>query len=187
MQLLQTLDVSLFHLVNPALSSGLLDVLMPFSSGNIFFAPALLVGAILLLWKGGARGRVCVAMLLLVVAFGDGVVCNTLKQVIHRPRPFWTLADVHVPHRIGKTDSGSMPSSHAANWFSATMVAFIYYRRSIRFMLPMAMLVSFSRIYNGVHYPSDVVVGAILGAGYAAALVWTANETWRWAGARWFP
>ena len=36
-------------------------------------------------------------------------------------------------------------------------------------MLPMALAVSFSRVYNGVHYPSDVLAGAILGAGYAAA------------------
>src|SRR5258708_28674683 len=54
-------------------------------------------------------------------------------------------------------------------------------------MLPMALLVSFSRIYNGVHYPSDVLVGAILGAGYAACGVWTLDALWRWAGQRWFP
>ena len=64
----------------------------------------------------------------------------------------------------------SMPSSHAANWFAATMIAFLFYRRSLWFMLPMALAVSFSRVYNGVHYPSDVLAGAILGAGYAAAL-----------------
>ena len=63
--------------------------------------------------------------------------------------------------------------SHAANWFAATMVLLIYYRRSVWFMLPMALIVSFSRVYNGVHYPSDVFAGAILKAGYAAAGVWT--------------
>jgi len=42
-------------------------------------------------------------------------------------------------------------------------VALIYYRRSIRFMLPAACVVSFSRVYNGVHYPSDVLAGAIIG------------------------
>ncbi len=187
MQWAQTLDVSLFHLVNPALSSSLLDILMPFASGNALFAPALLIGAILLLWKGGVRGRLCVTMMLLAVAFGDGVVCHTLKEAIHRPRPFLALADVHVPATIGITGSGSMPSAHAANWFAATMVAFIYYRRSIRFMLPLALIVSFSRIYNGVHYPSDILVGAVLGAGYAAGLVWTMDWLWQLAGQRWFP
>jgi 4-amino-4-deoxy-L-arabinose transferase-like glycosyltransferase len=80
-----------------------------------------------------------------------------------------------------------MPSSHAANWFAATMILFIYYRRSLWFMLPMALAVSFSRVYNGVHYPGDVLVGAILGAGYAAAGVIALQAGWRWIGKKWFP
>jgi 4-amino-4-deoxy-L-arabinose transferase-like glycosyltransferase len=80
-----------------------------------------------------------------------------------------------------------MPSSHAANWFAVTMVAFLFYRRSWRFMLPLAAAVSFSRVYNGVHYPSDVLAGAILGAGYAAALVIAVQAVWNCAGRKWFP
>jgi len=80
-----------------------------------------------------------------------------------------------------------MPSAHAANWFAAAMILFIYYRRSAWFMLPAAVIVSFSRIYNGVHYPSDVLVGAILGAGYAAGGVWSLNALWQWLGQKWFP
>src|SRR5438034_3506431 len=80
-----------------------------------------------------------------------------------------------------------MPCSHAANWFAATMVAFIYFRRSLWIILPAALLVSFSRIYNGVHYPSDVLAGAILGAGYAAASLWSLEALWQWAGRKWFP
>src|ERR1019366_5476597 len=77
--------------------------------------------------------------------------------------------------------------SHAATFFAAPLTLFIYYRRSIWFMLPIAMLVSFSRIYLGSHYPSDVLVGAILGAGCAAVGAWSLNALWRWAGAKWFP
>ncbi len=81
----------------------------------------------------------------------------------------------------------SMPSSHAANWFAATMVLFVFYRKSWRFMLPLACLVSFSRVYNGVHYPSDVLAGAFLGAGYAVAGMWAFESLWRFFGQRWFP
>jgi undecaprenyl-diphosphatase len=187
MQWAQALDAWLFHLVNPALSNSFFDRVMPFFSGNALFGPLVLAAAILLIWKGGARGRVCLFMIVLAVALGDSFVCNTLKHALQRPRPFWTLADVHLPPSIGRSDSGSMPSSHAANWFAATMVAFIYYRRSLRFMLPMALLVSFSRVYNGVHYPADVLAGAILGAGYGAGLVWSLDALWKWAGQKWFP
>jgi 4-amino-4-deoxy-L-arabinose transferase-like glycosyltransferase/membrane-associated phospholipid phosphatase len=187
MQHLQALDAALFHLVNPALSCTSLDMVMPFFSGNPLFGPALLIAGILLLCKGGARGRIFVLMIALIVPLGDSFVCNTLKHVLHRPRPFLTLADVHMPTGIGKTDSGSMPSSHAANWFAAAMIAFIYFRHSIKFMLPLAALVGFSRIYNGVHYPSDVLAGAILGAGYAACGVYTLDALWRRVGLHWFP
>ena len=56
------------------------------------------------------------------------------------------------------------------SWFAATMVAFLFYRRSVRFFLPVAVAVSYSRIYNAAHFPSDVLVGAILGAGYGVAI-----------------
>jgi len=187
MQWAQALDVRLFHLINPALSNSFFDSVMPFLSGNRLFGPALILICVLLCCRGGARGRLCVFMLILAVALGDTFVCNTIKQAVARPRPFFDIADVHIPASIGRTDSGSLPSSHAANWFAATVVCFIYYRRSIWFMLPMALLVSFSRIYNGVHYPSDVLAGAILGAGYAAGGVWTLNAIWQWLGRRWFP
>src|SRR6185369_15053071 len=51
----------------------------------------------------------------------------------------------------------------------------------------MALGVSFSRVYNGVHYPSDVLAGAILGAGYGIALVVGAQAIWNFAGREWFP
>jgi len=69
----------------------------------------------------------------------------------------------------GQGSHNSMPSSHAANWFCGAMVLLLFYRRSAWLMLPLALGVSFSRLYNGVHYPSDVLAGAIIGAGYAVA------------------
>src|SRR5215469_10232198 len=99
-----TLDVTLFHWINPALSNSFLDVLMPFVSGNRFFAPVLILALALLAYTGGARGRICVIALILAVALGDSLVCNTLKHALHRPRPFWTLADVHIPDGVGRTD-----------------------------------------------------------------------------------
>jgi membrane-associated phospholipid phosphatase len=185
MDWLKNLDIDLFDCINVKLSHPLLDSLMPFLSGNAFFIPCAIFAGVLLVWKGKLRGLVCLLMLLLVVAIGDGFICNTLKKAVARPRPFLELSDVHLLG--GKGGSGSMPSSHAANWFSAAMVAFLYYRRSIWFMLPLAVLVSFSRVYNGVHYPSDVLAGAVLGAGYAVAVVLLVNSLWQWVGRTWFP
>jgi len=185
MHWLQSLDTELFRLINLNLINPVFDVVMPFVSGNAFFRPALVAAAIALIWKTRGRGVVFVGMLIAVLALGDGLVTNMLKHAIGRERPFLVMPDVHC--LAGKTNSGSMPSGHAANWFAATMVAYVYFRRSIRFMLPAAFLVGFSRIYIGVHYPSDVLAGAVLGAGYAVAFLWGFNAVWGWAGQKWFP
>src|SRR5207244_2387860 len=65
--------------------------------------------------------------------------------------------------------------------------AAIFYRRSWLYMLPLAIGVSVSRIYNGVHYPSDILAGAILGAGFGFGVVYGADRRWKYVGQRWFP
>ena len=56
-----------------------------------------------------------------------------------------------------------MPSSHAANTFAAAIVLAHYYRHYLRVWLGIAIAVSFSRVYVGVHYPFDVIAGAGFG------------------------
>jgi 4-amino-4-deoxy-L-arabinose transferase-like glycosyltransferase/membrane-associated phospholipid phosphatase len=182
---LSSLDVALFRFINQTLSNPWFDWLMPVLSGNRLFVPVLLLASAGLIWKWRTRGVLCVLFLLLTVALGDPLVANTIKHAVARPRPPVDLPDAIL--RVGLTESYSMPSSHTANWFGGALVTFIYFRRSWRFMVPLAAAVGFSRIYNGVHYPSDVLAGAILGAGYAAGGVWSCSALWQWCGARWFP
>ncbi len=188
MHFVAALDTGLFRFVNQTWSNPFFDWLMPFLSGNAFFAPTLTVALALMLWKGGARGRVFVLLLVLTIWLGDTYVVSTVKRAVGRPRPFAALADVRVPPKIGKTDSFSMPSGHAANWGATTMLALIYFRRrGFWLAFPFAIAVSLSRLYNGVHYPSDVLVGLVVGAGYAACAAWTLDAGWAAAGRRWFP
>lgn len=240
MHWLHSVDIGVFRFINERMSNSAFDVIMPTASGKgvfrLFFA-AVIVCGLVMIWKGGIRGRLCVLMLGLILWPSDSYICNTIKHAVARPRPFIALPDVRLPGANGKPKRrpqklqaagdvaagnsskqssesaaagtgasparsashkhlargasapghNSMPSSHAANWFAATMILFIYYRRSIWFMLPMACLVAFSRIYNGVHFPSDVAAGAVLGAGYAVAGIWLFNAAWQFVGRRWFP
>ena len=182
---MQSLDVRLFRLVNSTWSNGFFDWLMPWVSNSPWFACIMIAFAFGLLVKGGARGRLCVLMLVLSLSLGDWFVVDALKHGVQRLRPFHVLPDVNL--RVGMGGSFSMPSSHSANWFSAMLILLVYYRRSVWVMLPLAALVGLSRIYNGVHYPSDVVAGALLGMGYSAAVIWGCDAVWQSAGPRWFP
>jgi membrane-associated phospholipid phosphatase len=209
MHWLQSFDTSLFFFVNRSLANPVFDWLMPILSGNNgvkneFIVLAVAVGVALLCF-GNRRLRLCVLLTTLIVATNDGLICNTIKHAVARPRPFVVLPEARVSGKIGqgyvppqfneygvdmaasKGSRNSMPSSHAANWFAATMVLFLFYRRSLRFMLPLALAVSFSRVYNGVHYPSDVLAGAIIGAGYAAAVAVAIESAWQYSGKKWFP
>jgi undecaprenyl-diphosphatase len=209
MHWLQTLDTDLFLFINRSLANPFFDWLMPVLSGGNgmktgLIAAAIVVGAAMLGF-GKQRARLCVMMMVLIVGTNDGLICNTIKHAVARPRPFVTLPEARVFGQIGKgyvppeiNESGvdmatgkgshnSMPSSHAANMFAATMVLFLFYRKSIWFMLPLALGVSFSRIYNGVHYPGDVLAGAIIGAGYAAAVAIFIECAWQSFGKKRLP
>jgi membrane-associated phospholipid phosphatase len=189
MHWLQTLDIGLFHFINRSLGNPFFDWLMPLLSGGNgvmrWFIPLAVALVIAVLIFGNARARLCALLIFSAVALGDPLVINTIKHAVARPRPCLALPD--VVERLGCTQTGSMPSSHAASWFAVTMIAFLFYRKSLWFMLPMALGVSFSRVYNGVHYPSDVLAGMILGAGYAAAFAIGLQMIWNCVGKKWFP
>jgi undecaprenyl-diphosphatase len=178
-------DTALFRFINHSLSNPFFDWLMPLLSGNILFFPTVVVVGLWLLWKDRTRGALCVLMLLLIVGPGDTLITDAIRDAIGRPRPFVVMPETLLP--AGRNGKVGMPSSHAANWGATAMILFIYYRRSLRITAPLALAVCFSRVYNGVHYPADVLAGVLLGAAYAGLLVLAFDAGWRWAGNSWFP
>ncbi|MHC1770032.1 MAG: phosphatase PAP2 family protein [Verrucomicrobiia bacterium] len=181
----ESFDVAVFRFINVGLKNPFFDWLLPFFDSNLLFVPVLALLAITLTWKGGVRARLFVCFMLLTLVIGDPLIVRSLKAFFDRPRPFDVLEDIHL--LVHGIDNPSMPSGHAANWFAAAVISFVYYRRSIWFMLPMAFIEGFSRTYLGVHYPSDVLAGALIGVAYAVLIVWTSDRLWKIVGARWFP
>ena len=182
---LQSLDTALYRFINLKLGTPALDPIMRILSGTAWFIPLVIALGVGLLWKGGQRGRTFVAVLVLTLGLGDSFIINPIKKLTDRDRPFLQQSDARL--LVGRGDSNSMPSSHTSTWFAATLVAFAFYRRSWRVLLPLACLVAFSRVYLGAHYPGDVLAGAILGAGYASAALWLFETLWQRGVRRWFP
>jgi membrane-associated phospholipid phosphatase len=202
MHWLQSLDTALFHFINSTLANPFFDWLMPVLSGNgVPWLATAVIAVTAVLFFGSVRLKICALLMVLVVALGDPLVVGTLKDAVSRPRPFVTLPDARLFGETGKgyvapmTDGTlpasanrhSFPSAHAANWFALAMIAFLFYRRSAWFLFPLAAGVAFSRIYNGVHYPTDVTAGAILGAGYAIAFAVLLQTLWNFIGKKFFP
>jgi undecaprenyl-diphosphatase len=111
--------------------------------------------------------------LVLLVLAADGIaqlLARAIKRVVDVERPAFRYAEptalVPVPH------DHSFPSGHSATSFAcATILALAFPRLAVPLYL-LAAAIAFSRVYVGVHYPLDVLGGAVLGIAVAIALRW---------------
>jgi undecaprenyl-diphosphatase len=111
----------------------------------------------------------------LVIVLADQISVHAFKNVFLRYRPSHNLLlkdQVHLNGGMG--GMYGFVSSHAANTFALAMFLCLLFKEKIRYFGILVFLwagfVSYSRIYNGVHYPSDIVAGAILGMGVGVAV-----------------
>jgi len=163
---LPALDNSLFYFINNGLSNGFLNTVMPWLS-NMGTREFLIVAGIALLFGKDRKFKIA-GITLIVGLFICRSAVYSLKMWIARPRPFLVLAHVHV---LAKEMSFSFPSGHSTNIFMAAALLSAYSRKC-RYFYILAFVVGISRIYLGVHYPSDVLGGALLGIALGAGLGW---------------
>jgi undecaprenyl-diphosphatase len=157
----------LFRLVNDVWTSPALDPCMLFlgSINDYGVVWLVLLGALAAL--GGKTGRWAALTGLAALVLGF-VSSEVLKSLVMQPRPFVSLPDVRL--LISPPSSYSFPSVNATYAFAASSGASLTARRLLGRLpiwvwgfLALAVAISYSRVYVGVHYPSDVLSGAIIG------------------------
>ncbi len=180
---LYSIDKNLFYLFNQALHNPLFDVIMPFITNmdqirlmgiKIFYVIGFLLW-IILIAKGGKTGRVVALLFIPTIIVSDQLSSHLIKPLVERPRPCHVVNGSPVLEHIRLlVDCGSgksFPSSHAVNSFAGATLLSFYYRQWSWIFLAYASVVSFSRVYVGVHYPLDVVGGAVVGTGCALFII----------------
>lgn len=128
-----------------------------------------IVLAVLLAARARAHLPFTVALTAACVWSAD-LIALPIKIATDRPRPFVTIPQADP--LLGGTVTQSMPSAHAATSFAGAVLLAYLFRSFAPFAFLLAVAVAFSRVYVGVHYPSDVLAGAALGT--AVGLVFVA-------------
>ena len=184
-EFLYALDVAVFHFLNHTISNPVGDIVWPVITDYDRLLPVRIVLGGVWLWlllKGGARGRTAALLLIPVLILADQLSSSLIKNLVQRPRPCHTLngipvlADIHL--LVGCGGGKSFPSSHAVNNFAVATLFSFYYRRWKWSFVAWAALVALSRPAVGVHYPSDILGGALIGilVGLSVIAGWTALQ-----------
>ena len=176
---LYTIDVALFRFGNDTIANPAGDWFFPFITNlrNMMVPYALLVLGLLIFGK--KRGAITVLLLIVTITLADQISSFVVKPWVGRLRPCHVLEDVRL--LVGCGSGKSFTSSHATNNFALAVLISHFYPVARPWLLLFAALVAFSRVYVGVHYPSDILGGAVLGTVIALAVVFLWEQGSRFA------
>lgn len=165
--MINTFDKTLYKLANQTLSAEWLDPVMYYFSHKYFWIPLYCIVMVFIIQTFRKKAIVAILALAIVVVAADRISSGVMKPYFKRTRPCHEME--LTPRQVSNvfcSDTGSMPSSHAANHFGVAMfmvLLFGYSRKSALFWFVWAAAIAYSRVYLGVHYPTDVMAGAVLG------------------------
>ena len=175
--LILELDFYLFYFINTYLSNPIFDyffVIVHNCHKKIWFIIPVIFFWILYIFKD-KKNRMILIILIPVSVIITDQIGKTIKNIELRQRPYMSLNKENIKVLINapKDQSGaykhtssskkSFPSNHAANICSLCYLLSYMYNNQKKYFITLAFLISISRIYIGVHYPTDVMTGAVIG------------------------
>ena len=162
---------ALFEFINHGLQNPVLDAVMPYLTqfGDFIFIFLVVVAVLLYARISGRDTLKKVALITLISLLVAGGIAVFLKHLVHEPRPFMSLDNVHL--LVMEDDPDSFPSGHTTAVFAVVFSLILnmkslckkHYKTIDVLLVIFALLIPFSRMYLGLHYPGDVLAGAIVG------------------------
>ncbi len=161
-------DENLFYLVNSGCQNQFFDWLMPLLRNKYIWLPLYVFIASFLLINFKQKGLYLCLAFVLAAGIADGTSSHLIKKNVQRLRPCKVLEPRKDMHLLVPCGSGfSFPSSHATNHFAIATYLFLIFGKFFRWIkIPLvlwASSIAFAQVYVGVHYPLDVIIGALLG------------------------
>jgi undecaprenyl-diphosphatase len=165
--MLERLDQQLFLFLN-SMNSPFWDQVMYTISGKMIWIPLYLSILIFLSIKFKRKFLVILLLIILAVTLADQISVQLFKNLVQRLRPCHEPSLEGLVHLVNGECGGKFGfiSSHATNSFNVALISLLFIRKrwyTISIIL-WALIVGYSRIYLGVHYPGDVICGSIVGA-----------------------
>ncbi len=150
-------DLQLFHFINDFASRwGLLDWIARFLAGNLAYC---IVAVMIAVWILKREHRRMLTVAFVSAAIARGIIVTLIRFFYHHPRPI-LVTDVHA---LAVNTEWSFPSGNASFFFALATGVYLYNRKWGMVLYFCALVIGLARIFVGVHWPSDILAGAVLG------------------------
>lgn len=164
-------DRDIFFLINRNLSNSFFDLIMPWIREPFVWIPVYLFLIYLCFRWFGKKAWIWVLGAILCVSVSDRIASGAFKPAFKRPRPCHHThleQEVILRKRSGCGGAYGFASSHAANHFALSLFLWMLWKRRLKkyqalLLFFWASLISFAQVYVGVHFPADIVAGAMIG------------------------
>jgi undecaprenyl-diphosphatase len=177
-------DKWLFLKLNSQWTNPFFDAVLPFFRNSVFWAPLYIFIAAFIGLNYGRKGLWWVLLFICTIAATDMIGARIIKETVQRPRPCQDVVFMNYVRLLLKQCSGSYSfvSNHAANHFGMATFAFLTFRGVVKNWMYLAFawafFIAYAQIYVGVHYPLDVVGGAVLGIIVGSMTAWLFDKKW---------